>query len=397
MKSFQYSLVGLLSAATIFTACGDDVTKVTKIEGTSGLETVASADSLGKCTEEILGEMKFSSKENAIFVCADSAWKNISETKKSGCSAEALSDSSGFKIVCDGDSIGVVKNGASGENGKDGVNGDAGEGCEITDNGDGTVSVVCGESSTTLYKAFCDGMLYDPDSSFCLDDVVIENSTLSKKKAIWDLMNPEIEYDTFVDKRDGQVYRSVKIGEQTWMAENLNYRGEGTDTLGVCYDYDESKCDLYGRLYGWFEAMDLEAQHNTAGGKFEGTIPENARGICPEGFRVPTAAEYGRLRVYLNSLGYRARDLIAGVSNTSGFGVLLGGYYDVRIGNFNCLEERAYLWAYDPEAIGSGRIVEINADTNTTYIDDSFVTNVYNSFAFVKYQENLRCIRTQKN
>lgn len=47
----------------ILSACGDDVTKVT--QETSGLEIVASADSLGKCTAELSGEMKFASNENA--------------------------------------------------------------------------------------------------------------------------------------------------------------------------------------------------------------------------------------------------------------------------------------------------------------------------------------------
>ena len=277
MKSSQFALAGLLCAATVFTACGDDVTKVTKIEENSGMEIVASADSLGKCTAEISGEMKFVSKENAVFVCADSAWQNVLETKETTCSAEALSDSSGFKIVCDGDSIGVVKNGANGENGKDGKKGDAGEGCEITDNGDGTVSVVCGEGSTTLYKAFCDGMLYNPDSSFCLDDVVIANSVLlEKKKAVWNLMNPEIEYEMFADKRDNQVYRSVKIGKQVWMAENLNYAYQ-PDTASFCYENNPEKCQKYGRLYTW----------------------EAALAVCPEGWHLSDTTEWNLLESYV--------------------------------------------------------------------------------------------------
>ncbi len=55
-----------------FNACGDDVTKVTEVTN-PGIEVVDSADSLGKCTEERSGEMKFVSKENAVYVCADSS------------------------------------------------------------------------------------------------------------------------------------------------------------------------------------------------------------------------------------------------------------------------------------------------------------------------------------
>ena len=73
MKAIQLASFGIIPAALLTIACGDDVTQVTKIEETSGLEVVASADSLGKCTEEISGEMKFATKENAVYVCADSA------------------------------------------------------------------------------------------------------------------------------------------------------------------------------------------------------------------------------------------------------------------------------------------------------------------------------------
>ena len=109
LNAVKFSLVAFFGGL-LLAACGDDVTKVTEVSK-SGLEVVASADSLGKCTEEISGEMKFAQKENAVYVCADSAWKNVSAAEKVSCSAEPLKDSSGFKIVCGGDSVGVVLNG----------------------------------------------------------------------------------------------------------------------------------------------------------------------------------------------------------------------------------------------------------------------------------------------
>ena len=370
MKATQLASFGIIPAALLTIACGDDVTKVTKIEGTSGMEVVASADSLGKCTSEISGEMRFATKENAVYVCADSAWKNVSKTEKTTCSAETLSDSSGFKIVCNGDSIGVVKNGANGKTGakgdagKDGANGEScklvdgpvleagsslvqtsfvvcgkdsvtlsdgrpGEGCDISDGGDGTVSVVCGDASTTLYKALCGGESYDLDSSFCLDDVVFKKAELLKKKEpVWSLMNPEIEYGVVVDKRDDQVYRSVKIGEQTWMAENLNYaylqKTSSLDSSSLCYNNEPDSCAKYGRLYLWSAAMDSAAVFSKTGMDcgYEATChpKKTVRGVCPKGWHLPSIAEFETLvdAVGGKSVAGKALKSISGWSDYNG-------------------------------------------------------------------------------
>ena len=64
-------------------------------------------------------------------------------------------------------------------------------------------------------------------------------------------MNPDIDYIEFTDERDGQVYRAVVIGEQTWMAQNLSYNPYG----GILYDRcpkamsPDSSCGKYGIFY----------------------------------------------------------------------------------------------------------------------------------------------------
>jgi uncharacterized protein (TIGR02145 family)/uncharacterized repeat protein (TIGR02543 family) len=107
--------------------------------------------------------------------------------------------------------------------------------------------------------------------------------------------NPDINYGSITDARDGKKYRTVKIGEQTWMAENLNYDVPGIIT-DVCLDNDPSNCDIYGRLYDWVTAMSIRSEYNNA---FWGESDVNHHGICPSGWHIPNYAEWATLINYV--------------------------------------------------------------------------------------------------
>jgi uncharacterized protein (TIGR02145 family) len=84
----------------------------------------------------------------------------------------------------------------------------------------------------------------------------------------------------------GEVYKTVQIGTQTWMAENLNYAG-ASGTVGVCYNNRADSCTKYGRLYTWDEVMN-GAISSTAS-------PSGVKGICPTGWHVPSDSEWTTL------------------------------------------------------------------------------------------------------
>ncbi|MDR2595321.1 MAG: hypothetical protein LBC87_11185 [Fibromonadaceae bacterium] len=86
----------------------------------------------------------------------------------------------------------------------------------------------------------------------------------------------------------GQTYKTVKINNQTWMAENLNY-----DVLGsICYDYNIDKCNEYGKLYDWATAMNIDSKYNN---QLWNGSDENHRGICPNGWHIPSNDDWDEL------------------------------------------------------------------------------------------------------
>jgi len=85
----------------------------------------------------------------------------------------------------------------------------------------------------------------------------------------------------FTDTRDGQSYQTIQIGNQCWMAQNLNIgimvTGDQTDDEVIekrCYENNPANCNSYGGLYQWNEMMQY-------------TTVFNKQGICPEGWEIP--------------------------------------------------------------------------------------------------------------
>jgi uncharacterized protein (TIGR02145 family) len=142
---------------------------------------------------------------------------------------------------------------------------------------------------------------------------------------------------------EGNVYQTVTIGEQTWMAENLkttkfnngdllgttnpatkDLSGESKPIYQWAYDGDESNVSSYGRLYTWYAAND-------------------SRKLCPTGWHFPDFLEWDKLKVYVGRDGGKLKETglthwlpsNEGATNESGFTALPGGnryYWGVFIG-----------------------------------------------------------------
>jgi uncharacterized protein (TIGR02145 family) len=117
----------------------------------------------------------------------------------------------------------------------------------------------------------------------------------------------------FTDSRDGKQYKTVKIGTQTWMSENLAFKA----TSG-CYAYEniENNAIIYGYLYNW----------------------ETANKVCPSGWHLPSKIEWATLNEYLGGDSLAHIKLIEvgnghwknpdpTVTNESGFTALPGGLF----------------------------------------------------------------------
>ena len=119
-------------------------------------------------------------------------------------------------------------------------------------------------------------------------------------------LNPDIKYGELTDSRDGNVYKTIQIGEQVWMAENLRYADSAaTPSLKGrtwCYKDRPEMCDVVGLYYTWAAAIDsvkLAADSENpldCGNGKECGITGPVQGICPEGWRLPTMDEFDVLQ-----------------------------------------------------------------------------------------------------
>ena len=120
-------------------------------------------------------------------------------------------------------------------------------------------------------------------------------ATAEKSEEVFNPAN--IEYGSLIDSRDGQKYKTVKIGDRWWLAKNLNYAADSS----YCYNDEPDSCAIYGRLYPWTVAMQLDTIYNKLNVTYTETIKGAHQGICPEGWHLPSEKEWNEMIDYADS------------------------------------------------------------------------------------------------
>lgn len=196
--------------------------------------------------------------------------------------------------------------------------------------------------------------------------------------------SPNVNMGSMVDSRDGQAYKTVQIGGQTWMAENLNYQtGESK-----CYENKPENCEKYGRLYTWAAAMDSAAIFSKDGARCgdgkECDAIGTVRGVCPEGWHLPSEEDLEELK---KLAGQKAGDIdMAGTMLKSttgwmydagkggngtdglGFGALPVGYYDSSFDDFYYEGSGAYFWSSTEGSSSDAYTLNLDFNRENAYV-----------------------------
>lgn len=174
----------------------------------------------------------------------------------------------------------------------------------------------------------------------------------------------------------GKTYHTVQIGNQIWLKENLdvgtmipgNQNASNNGTIEKhCYDNDPANCAAFGGLYRWEEAMQY-------------VVNEGAKGICPNGWHIPTMAEWNTLIETIqnngNSLKAKGQGTATGAgTDSTGFSALLGGY-STPSGYFYDKGTETHFWSTTPSSSsGYYKFLYLNDDEN--YISSGISTKNY--------------------
>lgn len=358
-------------------------------------EYYANNDAIKNCTAKREGEVAYIVDEDKSLVCEDGKW--VRASAKVPEPAERTSSSSSVILNDSEESSSSNASTSSSWNEGSGFSSSNGEiasnsSSSRNDNKEEYSSSVASSSSENLSSSsVASSSSVNSSSSIASSSsaesssssVVSSSSAILSSSAVeldcsallegtngwsWDVpkecrFNPAITYGTMTDKRDNKVYKTIKIGSQTWMAENLNY-ADSVKTPSLlnrswCYNDVAANCAVAGRLYTWAAAIDSVKLYDGDNGVDCGygktcTLPKKVQGICPDGWHLPTYTEGQTLRTTVDEVtsGTVLKSQTGWYNNGNGgtdaygFSALPAGRRNDD-GNFENVGLNAYFWSAD--------------------------------------------------
>ena len=195
-------------------------------------------------------------------------------------------------------------------------------------------------------------------------------------------------YGSFIDDRDNHQYSTIRIGNQIWMAEDLDYAGDipqgtiGETSSTEPYRYPTEYCTEYStKLYNWPAAMNLAGSSNEN--------PSGVQGVCPNGWHLPSEAEWQEL---YDTLGGSERD--AGAQLVSGLysdGKTIAESRYFCASGFNAIYSNGYDISYENATFWSA--TASNTDEAYYHRIYSGSTDLLSGSSEKGYGFNVRCVK----
>ena len=377
-------MLPLLCAPLAFWACGDGESNSGTSANGSVSESdlvVATFDDLPVCSGKREGATAYVKDEKTAYICEDGKWISEDEIDGDDSSSSVKPGSSSSKKDDPKSSSSVVS--SSSEKSSSSVN--SSSSIESSSSSSVTLSEVEGSSSSSVIpgsdpessssdgnddgksssssKAKSSSSVESSSSviaSSSSEELVSSssfNKSSSSSRGFFDMtrdefLNPKVSYGEMTDKRDYRKYKTVKIGTQVWMAENLNYYYNKGTAKSYCYGGIEANCEVTGLLYTWAAAIDSVALANdadnpqTCGYGKTCTLPTVVQGVCPSGWHLPSYDEWETLFTAVggsskagtalkSQTGWYSQTGDAADRDAYGFSALPAGYRDLNgnIGN----------------------------------------------------------------
>lgn len=250
MKKLLLTSMFAVAFGLAITACGDDSSSGPEEESSSSVELDDESSSSEESAESSSNEKSEEGKSSSSYSGEDTPESSEESGDAESSSSEKVSSSSSAVIAS---SSGEEESSSSEE-----------------------------VSSSSIQRI----SLYDCSAYDCVSTEYLNQDILDTNG-----------YGELLDTRNNKVYRTIVIGNQTWMAQNLNYVTQNSfadnEVSSWCYENNSENCSKYGRMYNWNAAVgktDDECGYKQVCG-----VGEGVQGVCPDGWHVPSSTEWQNL------------------------------------------------------------------------------------------------------